>query len=240
MIFSDYFSRVAPGTEIALSSHAGEEIYYAIDRGPFVLYEAPIKVDRAMRISAYVKAEEPVYYAQDYTLAEADVSSLLCEVNGASQYAVRSTSDRHVFRFAGEDVTTLGIMPISTGTVTLNGKELPSGIMNEIELTSPSQTLTLKVSQDGLPDAEYKLQVNMTGELNGAVGDVNLDGAVNASDAAQILIYAAEIGAGKTPELPDEDWLTRADYDMSGGVNASDAALVLIFAAEQGASQGVG
>ncbi|MDE5564910.1 MAG: dockerin type I repeat-containing protein, partial [Oscillospiraceae bacterium] len=69
-------------------------------------------------------------------------------------------------------------------------------------------------------------------------GDVNLDGAVNASDAAQVLIYAAMVGAEgiTTDNTPDTAWLHRADHNADGAVNASDAAQILIKAAEHGAN----
>ncbi|MDE5563952.1 MAG: dockerin type I repeat-containing protein, partial [Oscillospiraceae bacterium] len=69
-----------------------------------------------------------------------------------------------------------------------------------------------------------------------AYGDVNLDGKVNAADAALVLIYAAQVGSGETPELPDEQWKIRADYNFDGDVNASDAAGILIYAAKVGAN----
>ena len=75
-------------------------------------------------------------------------------------------------------------------------------------------------------------------------GDVNFSGETNASDAAKVLIYAADVGAGQTPDLYSSDkndetleQLARclADVNEDGLINASDAALILIYAAEQGA-----
>ena len=65
-------------------------------------------------------------------------------------------------------------------------------------------------------------------------GDVNDDGIVNASDAAQILIAAAKIGAGKPSDLSVRQWIV-ANVNYDGTVNASDAALVLVYAAYVGA-----
>ena len=67
-------------------------------------------------------------------------------------------------------------------------------------------------------------------------GDINGDGVVNASDAAQILIAAALIGAGGTPALAEEQ-MDAADVNGDSTVNASDAAVVLIYAAAVGAGQ---
>lgn len=69
-------------------------------------------------------------------------------------------------------------------------------------------------------------------------GDVDKDGAINASDAAQVLIHAAASGADQsgagTLEIVGE--ILSADYNRDGTINASDAALILIYSAEQGAS----
>ena len=65
-------------------------------------------------------------------------------------------------------------------------------------------------------------------------GDLNLDGSLNASDAANVLIAAANIGAGKDSGLT-ENQLVAADINFDGIVNASDAALILQQAAENGA-----
>jgi hypothetical protein len=65
-------------------------------------------------------------------------------------------------------------------------------------------------------------------------GDVDDNGVVDAKDAAAILIYAAAVGSGQTPELPDEQWLDRGDVVYNEAVDASDAAAVLQRAAEEG------
>ena len=67
-----------------------------------------------------------------------------------------------------------------------------------------------------------------------ALGDVNEDNSVNASDAARVLIASANIGSGQESGLTDSQW-NRADYNQDGSVNALDAAGILVFAAEQGA-----
>ena len=71
-----------------------------------------------------------------------------------------------------------------------------------------------------------------------ALGDVNGDGTVNASDAAQILIAAAAIGAGNESGLTAEQEAV-VDVNGDGSINASDAAVVLIYAAAIGAGQDV-
>ncbi|MBR3629814.1 MAG: hypothetical protein IKN55_04990 [Oscillospiraceae bacterium] len=67
-----------------------------------------------------------------------------------------------------------------------------------------------------------------------SLGDVNGNTIVNASDAAQILIAAAKIGAGGESGLTAEQ-MSVADVNHDSVVNASDAAIVLVFAAYIGA-----
>jgi hypothetical protein len=75
-------------------------------------------------------------------------------------------------------------------------------------------------------------------------GDANLDGEVNASDAAMVLIYAAERGTGSQAFMSglqgDVEALARRLADVSGEEttvhqpNASDAACILMYAAQAG------
>lgn len=67
------------------------------------------------------------------------------------------------------------------------------------------------------------------------LGDPNGDGAVNASDAALILMHAAKNGAGEGSLLTGKP-LQLADVNADSEVNASDAALVLQYAAYKGAN----
>ena len=65
-------------------------------------------------------------------------------------------------------------------------------------------------------------------------GDVNGDDIVNAADATNILIAAAEIGSGNAPSL-GEAQMKAADVDGNGEVNAADASIILQYAAAVGA-----
>ena len=66
------------------------------------------------------------------------------------------------------------------------------------------------------------------------LGDVNADAAINASDAAVVLIAAAFLGAGQSHGLTDAQ-ASAADLNADGILNASDAALILGYAAQIGA-----
>ncbi len=66
-----------------------------------------------------------------------------------------------------------------------------------------------------------------------SLGDVNLDGVVDATDASYILIAAAAVGSGGTSGLT-EDAETNADVNLDGAFDATDAAYVLQYAAAAG------
>lgn len=63
------------------------------------------------------------------------------------------------------------------------------------------------------------------------LGDVTGDGEINAQDAAAVLVYASEIGAGLEGSL-NEAALQAGDVDGVDGVNAADAAKILAYAAQ--------
>ena len=66
------------------------------------------------------------------------------------------------------------------------------------------------------------------------LGDLNGDTAVNASDAADVLIAAAKLGAVDDHGLTEVQ-AAAADVNADGVINASDAAVILGFAAHVGA-----
>lgn len=63
-----------------------------------------------------------------------------------------------------------------------------------------------------------------------ALGDLNVDGAANASDAAELLIAAAEVGAGNSSGLTALQ-AVEADLNGDGTFNSADAADLLGYAA---------
>lgn len=67
-------------------------------------------------------------------------------------------------------------------------------------------------------------------------GDVDNSGTVNASDAAKVLIAAAQAGGGGGSGLTDMQTMA-ADVNEDSTVNASDAAVILMYAAAVGAGQ---
>lgn len=131
------------------------------------------------------------------------------------------------------------IVPMSTGRIYLGGEEIESG--EEMTLCiggdTPQTIVTLTVEENGMTQ-DYTLLFQDT--VNYMVGDVDDNWMVDATDAAAVLVYAAEIGAGADPVLPDELWYTRADATYDGVVDSTDAAEILYIAAIEGAGSVVG
>lgn len=81
----------------------------------------------------------------------------------------------------------------------------------------------------------FKAQLHLV-DAQGSVslGDLNADGAVDATDAAALLIAAANVGAGNDSGLTDVQE-TAADLNGDGTFDASDASLIMMYAAYTGA-----
>ena len=131
----------------------------------------------------------------------------------------------------------------SDGTTSENGEVLDNFDAFDFGGLTPE----LLYTQDG---NEYYVSLNVTDEFGthtiteqvkayiGVKGDANLDGTVNAKDAAKLLEYAAAIGAGQDASLySDSDETSEslayflAEVNSSGDADANDAALILVYAA---------
>lgn len=88
---------------------------------------------------------------------------------------------------------------------------------------------------NSLPTAEGNalLSTMVNNMMTRGTGDVTGDGEINAQDAAAVLIYASEIGAGLESRMSKSARIV-ADVNGSKDVDAADAAKILIYAAEQG------
>ena len=111
----------------------------------------------------------------------------------------------------------------------------------KVAIVSPDGTITaltngttiITVFDEAFHAVQLKLTVEDAPEAY-LLGDVNEDSIVNASDAAKILIAAAQIGAGNPSGLTAKQELA-ANVNSDDRINASDAAVVLIYAAAVGA-----
>lgn len=228
--FSTYASTLPMGEEIALSSPDDGVIYYTTDGGnTYIQYEQPIIFDGDVTITAYVDGIG-TEYTQTYAVRHAKLNYLNCE---SKLLEFTQTADGRYeaeYPLDLEIPAELDFFPVTAGTAVCGETVLPSG--ETTVLTVSSGTLTLTVSQQNCLDTEYVIRFGEAPAV--LVGDTDSDGAVTAADAAQVLIYAAAIGADETPEVPDDTWTTRADYDADGDIDAADAAGILIYAAQAG------
>ena len=228
VLFSEYADTVPAGTEITLSAVGADEIWYSVNDGVQTLYSGePIVITGDTVVdAAALCGEEAHHFTRRYAVRKARISSML-EVNSDS-YLQFTQLDPHTFTAVWTG-SRADFLPITTGTIQSDAETFSSGQITQTDNTRPALTMT--VSGEGLEDCLYVIYFT-----EDYLGDVNLDGLVNASDAAQVLIYAAAAGADSlTPEdVPDAAWLGRADWDQSDTVNASDAACILIEAAKRG------
>ncbi|MBE6826646.1 MAG: hypothetical protein E7511_07160 [Ruminococcus sp.] len=239
--FSEYSKYVPYDTEITLHSYDGSQIYYRYENGDETYeYNAPIAVTEDCKIYAWTEGGD--ICSRSYQLQHAQLSSLLAvDQDTWADYFTLTQVDADTWTaeyvyFEDCMPTLLNLMPISTETIRINGTPVPSGDYYTIH-PSEDMDVTIEVTGENLLTSTYHLSMKMQEYDYVAVGDVNLDDHIDAVDAAEILVYAAAVGAGEAPELPDEEWLDRADFDYDGVVDAVDAAEILYYAAMAGAGE---
>ncbi len=238
--FSDYNETLPVGTEITLSTPGGGDIYYSTDGGAsYHPYTQPLVFSEAVTISAYADGFDTVY-TQSYDVRHARLNYLYCGDGTADELMTLSQTAENryesVYWYDAVRPDAMYFYPVTAGTITCGDDTLYSG--EETAITGGHEKITLTVSQKNCADTEYVIYVLKTGseipsEL--LLGDADDDGVLTALDAADILVYAAAVGAGSVPEPPDEDWLVRSDYNGDALINAEDAAGVLVQAAAEGA-----
>lgn len=238
VLFSSYEEALPIGEEISLWTADGSPIYYAVNGGEYRLYTEPIVFTEAMELSAYSEHTEEVF-TQQYEVRDALLTSLSVTEKGYG-------SEELFFQYLGENIyeayyhcwedeqDRIVLFPSSTGTITCGKNVIASGVSQTFTLLEHKQnTLVLNVSQDGMEDSKYIINIMRSSDV--LSGDADNDGKHTALDAAEVLVYAAAVGSGETPELPDDEWIFRADYNYDDAVNAADAAEILVRAAIAGA-----
>lgn len=141
---------------------------------------------------------------------------------------LRMTEDGYILTADNlENVTISGKNDSNTQTLTVS-TDVQSVLIYETEYGM----LTTSVDTDG--DGSYEQELSEF-----ALGDVDENGTVDASDAAAILTAAAKMGAGEDSGLTNVQ-KAKADVNADGEIDASDAALILQYAAEVGSGNDVG
>lgn len=228
VIFSEYDEALPSGTPVALTCPGADAIYYSVNGGEEQRYTEPLVLTEEMTVSARAVSDRTEYpvYTQHYTVQAAQLSSLLD--TESSEYLTFEALTENVFVTTVTDAATLSLLPITTGEILCDTADFASGKITQVNCAPPA--LTLRVRNAGMLESLYVIY--LTDDVQ---GDVNLDGEVDAADAAEILVYAAALGANSLDAPPDAAWLARADYDGNGMVDAPDAAEILIEAARRGA-----
>lgn len=241
VFFSETDPYLTEGTSIALSARNGEAIYYMINGSDPVLYTEPIVFKGAsMTIDAFTDSSE-FLYSKEYSLKKPAFSSVLfVEPDYESDFLYTSyvvPEDGKYYYPTWKATESVDLVMISTGNIYIGDAEVISGTAVTIDVGKEAVThVPVRIEEDGLV-AEYMIE--MRDSIDGFYGDVNNDYEINALDAAEVLVYTAAVGAGETPELPDDEWILRADYDLNDEVNAVDAAEILVYAAIAGVGEGV-
>ena len=249
VVFSDYHESILPDAKITLSNDDQAPIYYTLDGVNWELYQEPIGFPEGaveMEISAYAdleivaKGEEKTIFSRHYSVRASAVSSLLCKNAGDNDYAVPDPADPKHLRYAVPSGTkTLELVPMTAGTVTVDGKTYASGQTIPVSLTGSSTGITLTAQEEGLAPTTYTLTVGTFGgeEPEYTLGDVNADGEVNSVDASLILVAAASFGLHGTTGL--EAWQEAAgNVNADDAVDAVDASIVLTYASSAGLGGG--
>lgn len=210
----------------------------------------------------HVEEEQPLDLTMCYDgmllLAEGTAQDVRFSPDGTVMTA--STGQPYRFEYVGNegkyygsfyDVTIAGNAATAQLSMTEDGYLLTADILDAVQITAKNDTgrEMLNVAPDTNSVLFYEtdthhLAAAIDKDGNGScetviakasqLGDLNADGTANSSDAAQLLIAAASIGAGNASGLT-ETQETAADVNADGSINASDAALILQYAAAIGA-----
>ena len=227
VIYSDYAQNVRSGAEITLSCPGAEEIWYSFNGEDWGMYGLPVSIDEPTDLMAYavMNGEKMPVQTQHYEIGTAAVSSMLRgDTNTYLEFEQISDTCFTAVCLPGDDPLTL--CPISTASLESEDGVFASG---ERTAVTSGNAVTIRAAEPDLKTGTYVIY--LTDVIR---GNVNLDDAVNAADAADVLIYAAGRGAGDVTAY-DDAWISRADWDQNQVVDAVDATLILQYAAAKGA-----
>ena len=156
------FSQLRPalciGDTIALSGPVGADIYYAIDGGTYNLYTEPLTFTKDMTVSAYADTGSKTVRTMEYHQRKAALSSLLMIEGSYRKQYLDLSSDTIPININLKNCSDYALQPISTGTITLNGKKIISGQKHYIQRDELAEGIVIRVEQDGMLPAEYRLE----------------------------------------------------------------------------------
>jgi hypothetical protein len=100
-----------------------------------------------------------------------------------------------------------------------------------LESNNEDKCFTVSVGAELFPDLTQAVYSAVS--ATDGIGDVNSDGVVNALDAAEVLVYAAQAGSGVS-KTTSYGFIWAGDFNADGETNSVDAAQILTYAAESG------
>lgn len=166
---------------------------------------------------------------------EDETEEIITRVNGLDPAKFHYFTDKEIAEWALDDYARQNDYRLNDYTLYHFDGEVYVDIQQEDGMNGGMETVAVYIldplTGKGLDG--NALPVDMMKVTDAALGDINQDGSVNASDAADVLIAAAKIGAGTSADLTDEQ-VTLADVNKDGSINASDAAVILQYAAAVG------
>ena len=238
IIFSEESDALPVGTEIVLSSPGSSQIYYSINHGEYQLYTEPLLMpEESVTVSAYavVNEENCAIFEKSYDVQNAQISSILYIEDGREKYLQFEQTSEFQYEtvcIPSAKADIIEFQPMTTGTILLDEAILYSGAVTRTDWKD-KERLILHVSQENMNDTNYIIHLQEPEPLQ--IGDVNGDNTINASDAADVLVYAASAGAWGTEDY-QEDWLSRADFNQDGEINSIDASEILVYSVEHATS----
>ncbi len=179
----------------------------------------PVLLDDAKGKTLYLKAEarttiaDQTFYAEprDVAIHVAEDGTMTAETLAPPTEPTENTTE--------EPITETTEAPTTEAT------EASTTEATETPTTEPTEAPTTETTET--PTTEPTKPASVCGDVDGS-------GAVDALDAAEILLYAAALGAGETYDNPAFA-ARNADTDGNGTIDAIDASNVLIYAAIVGA-----
>ena len=195
-------------TQIGFSSWSSYPENITADTAVYALY-------KKMTISLDGKPKKTEYYSKDGNI---DLSGLKVTITVNKQLPEKD--EKGAFKIANE---VLGIESKCTAVpATLN------------EAFAKDKTANVKVYPIDSEKEILSYDISYFPEI----GDVDMSGAVNASDASEILKFYSISSTGKTPEFKG-DQQRRADIDKNGKIDSNDASFVLVYYAAASTGENV-
>ena len=156
--FSNEYDTASLGEMISLSNAEGADIYCSVNGADYALYTEPIEFTGELTVSAYADTGSKAVWTHRYTQRHATLSSMLLYMDYTTQYVdlTRRVNQYDAFTMDGQLPQ---LQPISTGSITVNGKPCVSGQKFTLTQEDCLQPVTVRVEQDGMIPTEYTLNI---------------------------------------------------------------------------------